>query len=141
VNDTTSFGDYPINSAQSFRSFPTLKMLIDNGADVNARSMYLKTLPAMVGFTPLMAAALNADRSSLLYLLDHGADPNLKTRLGMTALMLLEQSETDDTEMTLSLLHHGADPSVKTRDGNDARSFALRSGFTKSAALLNPSTN
>ncbi len=90
VNDTTSFGDYPINSAQSFRNFATLKMLVDNGANTNARSMFIKTLPALVGFTPLMSAALNAPTSaSLLYLLDHGADPNLKTRMGMTALEML----------------------------------------------------
>jgi len=137
VNDTTSSGDYPINSAQAFRNFPTLKMLVDNGADVNARSIYLKTLPAMVGFTPLMTAALNADSASLLYLLQHGADPNGKSRMGVTALMLLQQSESDCPDLSLALLRHGADPATKTPDGNDARSFALRSGFTKSADLLN----
>jgi ankyrin repeat protein len=141
VNDTTSFGDYPINSAQTFRSFATLKMLVDNGANTNARSMYLKTLPALVGFTPLMSAALNADRASLFYLLDHGADPNLKTRMGMTALMLLEQSETDDPDMTLALLRHGADPAATTRDGSNARSFALNSGFTRAIAVLDQYSN
>jgi ankyrin repeat protein len=141
VNDTTSFGDYPINFALAFRNFPTLKMLVDSGADVNARSIYIKSLPALVGITPLMAAALYADRASLLYLLEHGADPNLKTRMGMTALMLLEQSETDYPEMTLALLDHGADPAVKAPDGSDARSFALRSGFSKSTALLNQYSN
>jgi ankyrin repeat protein len=141
VNDTTAFGDYPINSSLSFRTYPTLKMLVDSGADVNARSMYLRVFPSQVGITPVMAAALNADRASVDYLLDHGADPNLKTRMGMTALMFLQQSETDEPDITLDLLRHGADPAVKMPDGSDARSFALRSGFTKSAALLNQNNN
>jgi ankyrin repeat protein len=141
VNDSTSSGDFPINFAQNFRNFSTLKMLVDNGADVNARSMYIKTLPALVGFTPLMTAALNADSASLFYLLQHGADPNLKSRKGMTALMLLQQSEADCPEMTLALIRYGADPAAKTSDGSHANSFALRSGFTKSAALLNQPNN
>jgi hypothetical protein len=141
VNDTTSFGDYPINSAQTFRSFATLKMLVDNGANTNARSIFIKTLPALVGFTPLMSAALNADSASLLYLLDHGADPNLKTSMGMTALMLLQQSEADDPDMTLALLRHGADPAARTPDGSDARSFARRSGFTRAVTVLDQYNN
>ena len=116
-------------------------MLVDNGANTNARSMYLKTLPALVGFTPLMSAALNADRPSLFYLLDHGADLNLKTRMGMTALMLLEQSETDDPDMTLALLRHGADPAATTPAGSNARSFALNSGFTRAIAVLDQYSN
>ena len=37
VNDTCAFGDYPINAALNYRSFETLKLLVDNGADVNVR--------------------------------------------------------------------------------------------------------
>ena len=37
VNDTVAFGDYPINNAEAFRSFPALKMLVDNGANVNVK--------------------------------------------------------------------------------------------------------
>jgi ankyrin repeat protein len=136
VNDSTSFGDFPIDQAQTFRTFPTTKMLIDNGADVNARSMYLQNLPAVVGFTPLMTAALNGDRTTLLYLLDHDADPNLKSKQGMTALLALQLSKTDDPEMTLALLRHGADPNAKDRFGTDALSFAVTSGHTMSAAIL-----
>jgi ankyrin repeat protein len=136
VNDSTSFGDYPIDQAQTFRTFPITKMLIDNGADVNARSMYLQALPAVVGFTPLMTAALNGDRTTVLYLLDHGADPNLKSKQGMTALLTLQLSKTDDPDMTIALLKHGADPNAKDRFGTDALSFAVTSGHTKSAAVL-----
>lgn len=136
VNDSISTGDYPINGAQLFHHFSTLKMLVDSGADVNARSMYLQTLPAEVGFTPLMNAALNADKASVLYLLDHGADPNLKSKMGATALMVLQLSESDIPELTLALLNHGAHPADKVSDGTDALAYAILSGHTKSAELL-----
>ena len=55
ANDTVAFGDYPINSALNYRSFATLKMLVDSGADVNVQSMTVPNLPALVGCTPLMA--------------------------------------------------------------------------------------
>lgn len=136
VNDTIAFGDYPINGAQLFHQFSTVKMLVDSGADVNARSMYFQTLPAMVGFTPLMNAALNADKATILFLLDHGADPNLKSKTGATALMVLQLSETDDPDLTQALLKHGAHPLDKTPDGTDAAGYAAQSGHVKSAEVL-----
>jgi ankyrin repeat protein len=136
VNDTIAVGDFPINGAQLFHHVSTVKMLVENGADVNARSMYMQTLPAVVGFTPLMNAALNADKATILYLLDHGADPNLKSKTGVTALMVLQLSETDDPDLTLALLKHGANPADKTPDGTDAVGYAAQSGHIKSAELL-----
>jgi len=135
-NDTVSFGDCPIDAALNYRSFATLKMLVDSGADVNFHSMTITTLPALIGFTPLMTSALYNDKPSFLYLLQHGANPNLKNKSGLTALMLLEQSEVDDPEMTLALLKAGAAPSDKTPDGSDALSFALKKGNTESVAIL-----
>jgi uncharacterized protein len=136
VTDTISIGDYPIYGALNFRQFDLLKMFVDNGADPNTRPMWLPTLPQLVGCTPLMMAALNNDRSSFLYLLDHGADPNLRSKNGYTALMMLQQSETDDPEMTLALINHGADIKAKAPDGSDALYFAQRKGNTPSVALL-----
>jgi ankyrin repeat protein len=141
VNDTIAVGDYPINAAQLFRQFSTVKMLVDSGADVNARSMYFQTLPAVVGFTPLMNAALNADKPTILFLLDHGADPNLKSKTGVTALMVLQMSETDDPDLTLALLKHGAHLTDKTPDGTDALGYAAQGGHIKSAALLKAYSN
>ncbi|HLY68824.1 MAG TPA: ankyrin repeat domain-containing protein [Puia sp.] len=137
VNDTTFFGDYPINNALVFRNFETLKMLVDNGANVNAHPMSIPTFPGLVGFTPLINAALGGDKKSFFYLLEHGADPNLKTKGGFTALMLLQLSEiTDDPEMTLALINHGAIVSEKAPDGTDALYYAKRKGNTQSVELL-----
>jgi len=139
VNDSVSFGDYPINNAESFRTFATLKMLVDNGANVNVKewtSSGLDALGAFKGFTPLMFAAWMHDKQSFLYLLEHGANPNATTKQGYTPLMLLEQSETDDPEMTLALIKHGAVVSQKEQDGEDALFYAKEKGNTPSVAIL-----
>jgi ankyrin repeat protein len=136
VNDSVSFGDYPINNAEAFRTFATLKMLVDNGADVNVRQWIPFGLDAFKGFTPLMFAAVSHDKPSFLYLLEHGANANAKNKQGYTPLMLLEQSETDDPEMTLALIKHGAIVSEKAQDGTDALYYAKAKGNTPSVALL-----
>ncbi len=135
VNDTISNGDYPINAALIFRTFATLKMLVDNGANVNVRPVSFR-LEAFNGFTPLMFTSVGNDKRSFYYLLDHGADPNIKNDKGYTALMLLQQSENDDPAMTQALIDHGAKTSVQTPAGNDALYFAMKKGNTRSAELL-----
>jgi ankyrin repeat protein len=136
VNDSVAIGDYPINNAEAFRTFATLKMLVDNGANVNVRQWIPFGLEAFKGMTPLMFAAVAHDKPSFLYLLEHGADPNAKNKQGYTPLMLLEQSETDDPEMTLALIKHGAVVSEKAPDGTDALYYAKGKGNTPSVALL-----
>jgi len=135
VNDSMVFGDYPINGALFYRNAATVKMLVENGANVNISSKAF-LLEAFNGFTPLMYAAVNNDKPSFYYLLDHGADPNIKNKNGYTALMLLQQAEEDDPAMTIALLKHGAEPSIKTPAGNDALHFAMQKGNTQSVAIL-----
>ena len=141
VNDSVAIGDYPINNAEAFRTFATLKMLVDNGANVNVRQWIPFGLDAFKGMTPLMFAAVAHDKPSFLYLLEHGADANAKNKQGYTPLMLLEQSETDDPEMTLALIKHGAIVSEKAPDGTDALYYAKEKGNTPSVALLEKYAN
>ena len=141
VNDSVSFGDHPINNAVAFRTFATLKMLVDNGADVNVVEWIPQGLDAFKGFTPLMSAAVEHDKPSFQYLLEHGANPNAKSKQGYTPLMLLEQSETDDPEMTLALIKHGANVSEKAQDGTDALYYAKEKGKTPSVAILEKYAN
>ena len=136
VNDTTSFGEVPINGALQFRSSATLKMLVEHGANVNFQNLYEPSFPAAIGFTPLMNAALFNDRESFLFLLDHGADPNMRNKSGVTALILLQQSDTDDPDMTLALIKHGARVNDKEPDGSDALFFAKQKGNTPTVAIL-----
>jgi ankyrin repeat protein len=37
ANDSVAIGDYPINNALNYRSYLAMKMLVENGADVNVR--------------------------------------------------------------------------------------------------------
>ncbi|HLK31167.1 MAG TPA: ankyrin repeat domain-containing protein [Puia sp.] len=135
VNSTIASGDYPINAALALRSSAAVKILVENGADVNVR-FKSSFFTSYNGITPLMFAALNYDKPSFFYLLDHGADPNIKNSKGYTALMLLQQSEIDDPELTQALINHGASVSVKTSDGTDALTLAQKKGNTKSVELL-----
>jgi ankyrin repeat protein len=136
VNDSVTFGDYPINNALTYRSFATLKMLVDYGANVNVRQWIPFGLDAFKGFTPLMFAAVANDKPSILYLLEHGADPNARNKQGYTPLMLFEQSDTDDPEMTLAFIKHGAIVSQEAPDGTDALYYAKQKGNTTTVALL-----
>jgi ankyrin repeat protein len=79
--------------------FDFIKLLIDKGANVNARTKeyhpgrrWLYSLGDvswvdMTGQTPFLRAALSGDTKVMHLLLDHGADPNITTLAGTTALM------------------------------------------------------
>ncbi|MEJ0082521.1 MAG: hypothetical protein WDM78_16560 [Puia sp.] len=41
-----------------------MKMLVEHGADINFQNLHEQNLPASIGFTPLMNAALGNDRES-----------------------------------------------------------------------------
>ena len=76
-----------------------IKLLVDRGANVNARTKevhpgrrWLYSLGDvswvdMTGQTPFLRAALSGDTVVMRLLLDHGADPNIPTLGGTTALM------------------------------------------------------
>jgi ankyrin repeat protein len=76
-----------------------IKLLVDRKADVNARTKevhpgrrWLYSLGDvswvdMTGQTPFLRAALSGDTITMRFLLEHGADPNITTVGGTTALM------------------------------------------------------
>ena len=133
VNDTTFTGDYPILNSLVDKCFNSLQMLVENGANVNV----LATAGLIHNtYTPLMLAALSNDHQAFYYLLNHGADPNLRSSKGMTTLMYAMQAETDDPEITRTLLDLGANPAEKMDDGTDALYFAEKMGNTESVKLI-----
>ena len=140
VNDTNFVGDYPLTFAANYRCFQTLKMLVDNGANVNV-SPKAGILPLFGGVTPLMWTAVSNNKPGFYYLLDHGADAKARTIRGYTTLMFLAMSEEDDPAMMQALIDHGALPAAKAKDNTNALYYAALKGNTKSVALLHTYTS
>jgi uncharacterized protein len=74
-----------------------IKMLLDHGADVNAKLTKLIPARAVLDFpdvmmgegaTPFLRAAKSADVPLMQLLLEKGADPKVVTKAGVTALMV-----------------------------------------------------
>jgi len=79
-------------------------------------------------------------------LIEHGADPNLATRRGLTPMMMASGSvynyaevwhdSKSKQEIVLYLLQHGADPSLKSRARRNALSYAKASDNWRIVELL-----
>jgi ankyrin repeat protein len=98
-------GATPLMHAAAFGSIETMRLLLDKGADVNARST--------AGATALMWAA--TDLSKVRLLIDRGADVNAVSESGRTALMLAAMSEGSGPIVRL-LLSHGAKAQVVDKE-------------------------
>lgn len=78
---TNKIGATPLLVAARFGRLQVAELLLQKGADPNAKDQQL-------GGTPLIAAAINGDPALINLLLAHGADPKIRAeRNGMTALM------------------------------------------------------
>lgn len=79
----------PLHSACAIASYPLALLLLDNGADVNARQQG--------GFTPLHSAAHQGATQLVQLLVGRGADLQAQTDNGETALSLAEQGSFTNT--------------------------------------------
>src|SRR5262249_50177418 len=141
----------PLHIAASNNSFRVAKLLIDLGADQNAKETNWQNTPidhAIYGNQTQMIELLsrhsrdvfrvtwvgNVDR--LRELLEE--DPSLATEVndGETPLMWLPDDEHRAMEAVRLLLDHGADPSVRTATGKTAADLASKRGLDEVAALL-----
>jgi len=100
-----------------------IKLLIDHGSDVNARSRWrwnplprLKSHVDSEGWTPLHYAADSGSVEGMKLLLDHGADVNKPDGGHWTALHLAAFWE--DLQKVNILLGRGANPQARTLDGD-----------------------
>jgi ankyrin repeat protein len=94
-------GITPLMVAAETGSLDAMKMLIDRGADVNARNTY--------GSTALMWSVTDLKKVRLL--LDHGADVNVAARSGRTALIIASFANPS-AEVVRMLLAKGANVAV-----------------------------
>ena len=92
-----------------------VELLLERGADVNVLSQDR-------GNSPLMEAAVRGDDVSVRRFLESGANPNLISKSGQTALMLaIGEGHTDIVKV---LLEYKADPDIKDSLGMTARMYA-----------------
>ena len=81
------------------------QILIDNGADVNARRE--------LGDTPLLSAVWNGKKDIVKILIDHGADINAKNNAGHTPLDIAIERGQDEV-VNLLREHGGVTTNVTT---------------------------
>ena len=84
-------------------------------------------------FSPLHWASANGHADVMAFLLDHGADPNARTDLGMTPLLLAKDGRKD---LIVLLADHGADVRAKADNGYSALHSAAQNGSQDAVVYL-----
>ena len=113
--------------ASSIGFIKIVKILIANGADVNA-------IEEDIGRTALMYSAWRGDTAVVEALLGKGSGVNVQNKFGETALMYA--AGEGHTKIVEILLVNGSDVNVTTDSGKTALDFAIMNGYTNIAQLL-----
>jgi ankyrin repeat protein len=117
--------DYkPIEYPEYYSDPEILKLLIDNGADINTKANSGYTLlHSAAGHDLITHSKLVSPPSQVVALIiDYGADVNAKTKLGKTPLMVAARSTTP--EIVTLLIEAGADVNAKDNDGETPLMYA-----------------
>jgi ankyrin repeat protein len=125
VNVTDSRGTTPLMQAAAIGSLASLKILLDAGADVNARNG--------LEITALIYGASDAEKAKLL--VAAGADVNAKSKIGRTAL-IVAAGHPGGAETVRLLLSKGADSKAKDGGGSTALIEAARANEIESVRTL-----
>lgn len=147
------------NGVDREKSLSLIRAILMHGADVNARTAEIPPLRRFImglgdlswvdftGQTPFLRAALSGDVTVMKLLLDHGADPNIPTFAGSTALMAAAginwmggQTYTESKESLMEAvkicLDHGADVNAENTMGLRAIFGAVNRGSDDIVQLL-----
>jgi ankyrin repeat protein len=147
-------GDFPVPKPD-IDHLDYIKFLLDHGADPNARAKdntLTRTIFTMQWFlesgaTPFVRAAQSSDIELLKVLLQHGADPLLKTDFGDTALtaaagigwvegVTYEHSQQANVETVKLLLELGLDANAANQDGRTPLMGAAMKGRNAVVEML-----
>lgn len=125
--------DLKFADALSMRDLEAAKRHLDEGADINLQ------YKNMGGYSVLMILANGPGfEEGIQFLFDNGADPNLRTTDGRTAL-IMAASKGNASYVEL-LLKASADPDVVANDGNTALSIAQERGHSEVVEILRGET-
>jgi len=147
-------GDYPVRKGD-MDHLEFIKLLLDKGANVNARvkdstetrTVFTNQWLDENGATAFLRASQSGDLVLMKLLLARGADPKIKTELGVTALQVAagigwvegityEWSPKDTLEAVRLLLDLGLDPNDQAATGRVALHGAAHKGATAVVQLL-----
>ncbi|MBE1445228.1 ankyrin repeat domain-containing protein [Paenibacillus sp. OAS669] len=128
-------GFQPLSMAAHFGNTETVKLLLDLGADVNARSK-----DGSLNNMAIHAAIMGNYEHIIQMLIQYGADVHAKCegslRSGYTVLHVAAYFGRDS--LVKLFLEYGVDPTVKNEDGETAHQIAVHKGHLLTAALLGP---
>jgi ankyrin repeat protein len=147
-------GDYPVRRGD-MDHLEFIKLLLDKGADVNARvkdstetrTVFTNQWLDENGATAFLRASQSGDLVLMKLLLAHGADPKIATTLNVTALQVAagigwvdgittEWSAANTLEAVKFLLDLGLDPNVQSDTGRTALHGAAHKGSTAVVQVL-----
>jgi ankyrin repeat protein len=130
VND----GESVFHAAERFHE-DALDLLLAHGADLNEKGDW--------GNTPLYfllrywnVAEMPDVRRGVVWLLDHGADPNVRCGREQESPLHVAVRRGQRADVVRLLLERGADPQARRGDGRSAWMLAYRGGFPSLQALL-----
>ena len=147
-------GDYPVRKGD-MDHLDFIKLLIDKGANVNARvkdstetrTVFTNQWLDENGATAFLRASQSGDVALMRLLLAHGADPNINTVLGVTPLQVAagigwvegityEWGEKENVEAVKLLLDLGADVNAQADTGRTAMHGAAHKGRSTVVQML-----
>jgi ankyrin repeat protein len=147
-------GDYPTRTPD-MDDFEFIKLLLDEGADPNARiiestetrTVFTNQWLDEEGATAFLRASQSGDVELMRLLLTRGADPKLNTELGVTPLaaaagigwvegITSERSPEQTVEAVKMLLELGIDPDYQADTGRTALHGAAHKGATEVVRIL-----
>ncbi len=147
-------GDYP-TPAPDMDHLEYIRLLLDKGANPNAqltestetRTVFTNQWLDEDGATAFLRASQSGDIDLMRLLLEHGADPHIYTKLGITPLAVAagigwvegvtsEWSTEKTVEAVKLLLELGIDPNYQADTGRVALHGAAHKGATEVARVL-----
>jgi ankyrin repeat protein len=126
--------EYITSHSLNEAAFKVAKLLLENGADVNA----INDLYREGEITALFRAATRNDVELASFLLGYGAKTNIANEYGTTPLHLAVGTtrNSEPEEMVKLLLEHGANPNALHHDGATPLHWAAVNGYLNSSKLL-----